>query len=413
MHRRPIGRSRPPATAGARALATLLALGLAWLLAGCGGGREEPPELGLRLALFNIRELSRAKLDDVAADGRGRDPQLLAAAEIVARVRPDVLVLQEIDLPAEDVLERNAELFVQRYLEPMAPDHGLEHAFAAPSNTGVLSGHDLDGDGVVAGPDDLGTRVYGGDALGFGVYPGQYAMAVVSRWPFDRNGFRSFRRLLWRDLPGNHLPEGFYEPAELEALPLSSKSHWDLPVATPAGSFRLWISHPTPPVFDGPEDRNGRRNFDEIGFWARYLDGAVFRDDQGRAAGGGDGAPFVIVGDLNARPQQTESIYDGRNAIAQLLEHDEVRDTGAWLTSRGALAGREAGPPDHWERATAGFLGGSRVDYLLPGPRWTVVQGGVFWPDPEDDAAGAALAAQASDHRLLWLDLVKEDPVPD
>ena len=31
------------------------------------------------------------------------------------------------------------------------------------------------------------------------------------------------------------------------------------------------VSHPTPPVFDGPEDRNGRRNFDEIRFWADYI----------------------------------------------------------------------------------------------------------------------------------------------
>ena len=31
------------------------------------------------------------------------------------------------------------------------------------------------------------------------------------------------------------------------------------------------VSHPTPPVFDGPEDRNGTRNFDEIRFWADYV----------------------------------------------------------------------------------------------------------------------------------------------
>jgi hypothetical protein len=31
------------------------------------------------------------------------------------------------------------------------------------------------------------------------------------------------------------------------------------------------VSHSTLPVFDGPEDRNGRRNFDEIRFWADYI----------------------------------------------------------------------------------------------------------------------------------------------
>ena len=33
------------------------------------------------------------------------------------------------------------------------------------------------------------------------------------------------------------------------------------------------VSHPTPPTFDGAEDRNGTRNHDEIRFWADYIGG--------------------------------------------------------------------------------------------------------------------------------------------
>ena len=52
---------------------------------------------------------------------------------------------------------------------------------------------------------------------------------------------------------------------------LSSKSHWDVPIRIGRETVHFLVSHPTPPVFDGPEDRNGTRNHDEIRFWADYV----------------------------------------------------------------------------------------------------------------------------------------------
>ena len=37
-------------------------------------------------------------------------------------------------------------------------------------------------------------------------------------------------------------------------------------------SVRCALHHPTPPVFDGPDDHNGTRNHDEIRFWSDYID---------------------------------------------------------------------------------------------------------------------------------------------
>ena len=71
-------------------------------------------------------------------------------------------------------------------------------------------------------------------------------------------------------------------------LRLSSKTHVDVPVATSAGTLHILASHPTPPVFDGPEDRNGRRNHDEIRLFADYVDpdrSAYLVDDRGGRAG--------------------------------------------------------------------------------------------------------------------------------
>lgn len=360
----------------------------------------------VRVALFNVRELSAGKLAEVDTAGIGSHPQLRAAAEIVQRVRPDVLVVQEIDFPFDAAdPATHARAFARRYLA--TGDRPLEypHVFAAPVNTGLLSGFDLDGDGRVATAADLGERAYGDDSLGWGTYPGQYGMAVLSRHPLAAADVRTFRRFPWRDLPGHHLPPGFYSEDELAVLPLSSKSHWDLPVvvdgAGDGGPVRLhlWVSHPTPPVFDGPEDRNGRRNFDEIMLWRQYLDGEpALVDDDGRAGGYAAGAPFVIVGDLNAAEGGDEVVYDGVRAIDQLLLHTAIQDPGELLVSAGA--------PADTPRATTEFGGaGRRVDYVLPSRGLEVLAGGVYWPDPATDPQGNADARLASDHRLVWLDL--------
>ena len=392
-----------------------LALGL--LALGCGSGTTDSgaaSETGaperVRVALFNVRELSTAKLESVDGEGRGTDQQLAAAAEGVRRVAPDVLVLQEIDHdyrpPGE--LDLNARRFSSAYLTTPGEAGGaidFPYFFAAPCNTGIASGHDLNGDGRVAGPGDEGGREYGEDCFGFGTYPGQYSMALLSRFPIDVGGVRTFRELLWKDLPGHHMPPGHYPPEAVDELRLSSKSHWDVPLEIGDRVLHLWISHPTPAVFDGEEDRNGRRNFDEIALWVRYLENEpALYDDQGGRGGYALDEPFLIAGDLNSDPRSSEAYYDGRQSIDLLLAHPRIQDTGALLTSAGAAVMAGAGAVDA-DRSTAVFGGGMRIDYLLPAAGLGVLDGGVFWPSTDDDPEGARLAEQASDHRLVWIDL--------
>ncbi len=363
----------------------------------------------VRVATFNIQELDRGKIFTTDDEGTGIHPQARAAATIIQRVRPDVIVLNELDhYYGQGIrgLSAYAHRFAELYLENGEAPIKYPYVLIAPNNTGILSGLDLNNDGVTATEADEGTRAHGDDSFGFGQYPGQYSMVVLSRFPMDGARSRTFRNFLWRDLPGNHMPEGFYSPEAEAVLRLSSKSHMDLPLVVDGGVLHLWISHPTPPVFDGDEDRNGRRNFDEVGFWATYLDGSdALYDDQGRTGGYESGDPFVIAGDLNAQPGATESNYDGRTAISQLLDHPRIQDPGDMVSSAGALQGRESGAPAFHERATAEFLGGVRVDYVLPSANLTLVGGGVFWPDEAEDRRGAELAREASDHHLVWIDV--------
>lgn len=362
---------------------------------------------GTRLGLFNIKELSTTKLKEVDKAGNGENEQLRAAATIINKINPDILVINEIDhdYTAADsaIFTINGERFQAAYLK----NDEYKYIFAAACNTGLLSGFDLNNDGLTATTENLGTREHGDDCYGWGTYPGQYSMAVLSKYPILTAQVRTFQKFLWQDLPGHHMPPDFYSGDEKERLRLSSKSHWDVPVLVDNDTLHLLLSHPTPPVFDGPEDRNGRRNFDEIKFWKHYLDNSrALHDDNGIVGGLLPRANFAIIGDLNAAPNN-EVVYDGVSAIAQLFRHHRVQESGSFMTSDGARQGIKSGAPDYFEQATTEFRKGMkrRIDYILPSRSIQIKSGGVYWPAQKKSAAMHKVAMQASDHRMIWLDI--------
>ncbi len=250
-------------------------------------------------------------------------------------------------------------------------------------------------------------------------------MAVYSRYPIDESEVRTFQKFLWKDMPGALLPDDpatpepadWYSPEELDVFRLSSKSHWDVPVEIGGRTVHLLVSHPTPPVFDGPEDRNGTRNFDEIRFWADYVTpGRTSRyiyDDSGRRGGLTAGDPFVIAGDLNSDPFDGDSIP---GAAQQLLEHPRV-NTSVTPDSDGAVEQSELqGGANETHLSdprfdTADFAdtapGNLRVDYVLPSKSLRIADAGVFWPlsdDPLFRLVGT-FPFPSSDHRLVWVDV--------
>jgi endonuclease/exonuclease/phosphatase family metal-dependent hydrolase len=372
------------------------------LLSGAPASAQPAPPIAgaVRIATFNTALSREAPGGLVQAFRLGDDPQIAAVVEIIQRVRPDVLLLQEIDHdPEGEALRLLAEAL--RLGVNGAEPIDYPHRFTAPSNTGEPTGLDLDGDGGTDGP---------GDAHGWGAFPGQYAMALLSRLPIGRA--RAFRRLPWAAMPHSRLPRDFYGEAA-EALRLSSKSHWDVTVD---GWMRLLASHPTPPVFDGPEDRNGRRNADELRFWADYLAGETWIVDDNGAVGGFDGAGWpVLAGDLNADPMDG----DGRRAvIAALLDHPMLQDPapssvgGAFAATPGH-SGDPARDTADWSQP--GGPGGLRVDYVLPARALQVAAAGVFWPAPGDPLRrliGEAGARVSSDHRLVLVDVMRPGVTP-
>ncbi|MEZ6033877.1 MAG: endonuclease/exonuclease/phosphatase family protein [Planctomycetaceae bacterium] len=363
----------------------------------------------VRVATYNIKELSWEKVSQIDERGQGIHPQLKAAAEVMQRVRPDVVLINETDytgpvdiegpVPADRDLPR---AFLENYLaisQNGEPPLAFNYKFYRPTNTGVPSGVDLNGNGRQDEPND---------AYGYGKYPGEYGMLLLSRFPLRDSEARTFRRLLWKNVPNSLLPDGtdgkpaFYSPEAVNIFRLSSKSHWDVAVDIHGRQIHLLCSHPTPPVFDGPEDANGRRNFDEIRFWKDYLTTEPaadwIRDDKDVRGGLPDDVSFIILGDLNSDPCRSDPV-NGECAIEQVLSHPRVFDPKPESIGAKAAPDRNS---DAEQRAvrTAKF---GRLDYVLPSRDLSVAGTGVYWPDKSEE--GSSAAAEASDHRLVWIDI--------
>lgn len=370
----------------------------------------------VRFATFNA-SLNRALDGELIADlSTPDDAQAQTVAEIIQRVRPDVLLINEFDFDASGTA---AALFQDNYLSVShngAQPVDYPYRFVAPSNTGVPSGFDLNNDGVVGGPDD---------AFGFGFFPGQFGMVVYSKHPILTSSARTFQHFLWQDMPGALLPDDpatpqpadWYSPEELDVFRLSSKSHWDLPIRIGHKTIHFLVSHPTPPVFDGPEDRNGTRNFDEIRFWADYLTpGRTSRyiyDDKGRRGGLPPGASFVIAGDQNSDPLDGDSIP---GAIQQLIEHPRVNTKVSPASEGGPQQAALQGGANTTHLSdpafdTADFSdtapGNLRADYVLPSKNLRIKDAAVFWPRSDDPLFRlvGVFPFPSSDHRLVWVDV--------
>ena len=393
-----------------------------------------PPSSTLRIATFNVA-LNRKKAGELAQDLEKGDDQARRIAAIVQSVAPDILLVNELDYDG-----KTAKLFLDRYLrvsqpesrsaaaaqsDAKIPDRDLRYVYSGPVNTGVDSGLDLNNNGRIHDPDD---------AWGYGAFPGQYGMAVYSRYPIVSGEVRTFLTFPWSKMPGALRPKlpssakksessgsdsdsdgkWFHDDAVWEQLRLSSKSHWDVPIEIQGARLHILASHPTPPVFDGAEDRNGCRNHDEIRLFRDYISeasqGAYLVDDAGTKGSIPSDSHFVIVGDLNSDPLDG----DGRSeAIRSLIEHPNIATYDA-PSSRGAVDAAEKsagantkhrGNPAH---DTGDFNdknpGNLRIDFVLPSANCKVIASGVYWPSASESAAANELTS-ASDHHLVWVDI--------
>jgi hypothetical protein len=304
-------------------------------------------------------------LRDILKD---EDAQIAATRAVIAHLRPDVLVLTDFDY---DLDGRGLVAFSAMF------DGRYPHHFAARPNTGIATGLDLDQNGRTG---------EARDAQGYGRFAGDGGMAILSRFPIDATAVIDLSATLWRDLPGAVLPQldgvPFLPEKVLAVQRLSTSGHWIVPILPPDGpAFHLLSFAATPPVFDGPEDRNGLRNRDELRMWEVVLDGGF----------GPASKSFVIAGNANLDPTGGAGLSD---AMADFLKRGDVQDPLPGL------------PTADWEDDGPGDL---RVSYVLPSTNWRISDAGVFWPAP-DDPDVALLGSDglaAGVHHFVWVDITR------
>lgn len=327
----------------------------------------------LRIATFDT-DLSRKGpgllLRDIL---KGEDEDIRAVIDVIATVRPDILHLMGIDHD----LHSHALFALQEALRRAGID--FPHAFTARPNAGLATGLDMDGNGK------LGEAR---DAQGYGRFTGDGGMAVLSRYPLGE--VRDFTDFLWADLPGAIPPRlgagPFPSTQAFAAQRLSSVNHWDVQVMTPDGPLHVLAFNATTPIYDGDEDRNGRRNHDEIAFWARYLDGDL--------PWPAPKAPVVITGKANLDPFDGEGLH---KAIASLLADPRLQDPepGSDGAALAATPGHTGDPALDTADFKDPFPGNLRLDYVLPSADLTITGAGTHWPAGTDTMR----------HHLVWVDI--------
>ncbi|PSW22255.1 endonuclease/exonuclease/phosphatase family protein [Photobacterium sanctipauli] len=364
--------------------------------------------------------------------------QIRNVAAIVQKNRPHVLMMAEFnnDGVGEDLTALQG--FQINYLSvPQSIDGAggepnlepIEYPFleSYATNTGLVSGYDLDNDG------SDGTAP--GDSWGFGNYHGQYAFALMSQYEIDTANTRTFQEFKWKDLEGaknptiticdgsEAIPDGmqcgdeWYSDEEWEVVRLSSKNHVDAPIIVPTESgeetVHLLMSHPTPPVFD--PGKNMQMNAAEVEFWQHYINGSdSIYDDNGTSGGLGEEAKFVIMGDLNLERWSGDGITDVMEALhSDPLVNQSVANGALYPVSYGAAehAVDESIEHPYPNRITSTF--GLGVDYAMPSATLDVKATGVYWSASyeegrklfnDQDVGFGDGKSISSDHRMVWIE---------
>ena len=294
----------------------------------------------IRIATY-AAPLSRNGPGLLLADILNETPEIVQVSARIEALAADVLLLTDIDY---DLDLRALSALNDRLSTP------YPHIFALRPNSGMQTGFDADQNGRFG---------EARDAMGYGRFSGDGGMAILSNFPIGT--VTDYSHALWADLPQTLMAND--DPLR-GVQRLSSVGHWQVQILTPNRPLTLLAFSATPPVFDGPEDRNGRRNADEIRFWRNVLDGDF----------GPPPDDFVILGIANLDPNQGEG---RREAIISLLSDPQIQDP---LPNQ---------PTAYWPDP----IGALRVDYVLPSATLTIQNAGI-----EETPIGP--------HRPVWVDVL-------
>ena len=401
---------------------TATAVGLlAAATVGAGAAIAAPPAgagtTELRVATYNL-SLNRNAAGQLVADlGTTTNAQAKTVAEVIQRVNPDVVLLNEFDFVAGGVA---ADLFRENYLELSqggADPVVYPYAYVAPSNTGIPSGFDLNNNGVIGGGDD---------AFGFGAFPGQFGMAVLSKYPIETERGAHVPAL---PLEGHARRTAARRPEHGGAsrLVLGRRARRVPPLEQVAlGRAREGRSHDrararlAPDPADvrrrrGPQRPSQPRRDPVLGRLRDARQGVTVHPRRRRKA------RWPQAGRVVRDPRRPERRPARRRLgrpgdrptarlAARIIDPQPTSDGAAEaaVLQGGANLAHEGDPAlDTADFNDIPAPGNLRADYVLPSKDLRVLDAGVFWPVQADplSALTGVFPFPSSDHRLVWVDV--------
>ena len=159
--------------------------------------------------------------------------QIKNIAEIIQRVNPDIILLNEFDNQQNNSDNQHATLktFIKQYLNKSQNGQSaidFPYFYQGQVNTGVNSGYDLDGNGK--------KGILPGDGFGYGHFSGHFGMVLLSKYPIKNDKIRTFQYFKWQDMPNALKPidpltsQSWFSQDAWQNIRLSYKSHWDIPI---------------------------------------------------------------------------------------------------------------------------------------------------------------------------------------
>lgn len=374
-------------------------------LGAIGDHADTRPEGDLRAAVFNV-SLSRGYAGELAEDlSLPGDENAAAAAEVIQRTNPDVVLLSDFDYDEDHAA---ADAFRANYLQQGQGGQqpvDYPYMYAAPNNNGIATGADLDGNGTVGDP---------ADSFGIGDFRGQHGMVLYSKHPIEQDKIRTFQKMLWKSMPDNRMPHERYSALVRNVMRLNSSTTWDVPVQVDGDTVHVIAADPGAPV-DGAGNPHQRRNADQIRMVSDYVSGGsaadYITDDAGHSGGLAKDSWFVVLGDLDADPAHGAA---AQGAAEELLENPALLDPrpasdggAATATAQSPQPGDDEAAAPRLRTTTGNGAGALRTDYALPSETLTVAGAGVFWPSARQDGRALVFGdpAPSGSHRLVWVDV--------
>ena len=268
---------------------------------------------------YNIKELTSSKL-------RSPNTQLYHVKKVLNSMDFDILSVQEMQYDLPGIPDRS---FTSKgkNMEILLNFLGLqrEHFYISfsPANTGKKAKRKKNGNYYSDAKDPI-ARTFA-DPFNFGLFPGQYSSALVSRFPRKKKKELVITHLPWRQFNPNINLDAFktsFGHSLPKDIQLFDKNFTDLTVSIAGKEVHIISLHAVPSFgFGNKLTSNFKRNEDQLRFLEWYLTGHTDIEVSLPHIKSIAGKPFIAVGDWNIDPS---SPYPGSTVLNRLFSKANI-----------------------------------------------------------------------------------------